>query len=99
MAEDDSSDGFEMICSQPEKLSYDVVPEDKLFKYKFLSLVPARKVRYMLKKGVSLPYTTSSGGIINFIMLSFPCFTLEKPNNTSISSLIISCRVRVNFLN
>jgi hypothetical protein len=64
MNEEDSNSGFEMISSQPDKPSHETVPEDKKFKFKIMSRleIPAKKVGYLLKKGLMLPYTTNSGG-------------------------------------
>ena len=64
---DDSNSGFDLISSQPEIDYYSEVPEDKVYKFKFLSASAEddshkHKCRYNLKKGVALPYTTNSGG-------------------------------------
>ena len=60
----DSNSGFELISSQPDPIpTYDSVPEDKVYKIKVLDTKGApRKVAYKLRKGISLPYTTKSGG-------------------------------------
>ena len=66
---EDSNSGFEMISSQPdkpsEKPSYKSVPEDQVFRFKFISQLETKpkKVCYKLRKGLDLPYVTDSGGM------------------------------------
>ena len=58
-------DSFEMISSQPDsaKPTYETVPEDRVYRFKFLGLLHApKKVSYKLKTGCPLPYSTKSGG-------------------------------------
>ena len=63
MNEDDSNSGFEMISSQPDQILYESVPEDKTYRFKLSSHhIKPKKVCYVLKKGLMLPYTTNSGG-------------------------------------
>ena len=64
MIDDDSNSGFEMISSQPDKDSFEYVPDDRKYKFKIISRleVGPKKVGYLLKKGLMLPYTTNSGG-------------------------------------
>ena len=65
MADEDSNSGFEMISSQPDKLSYETVPEETVYRFKFLTSLMStpKKIGYKLKKGVSLPYSINSGGM------------------------------------
>ena len=64
MTDDDSNSGFEMISSQPDKDIFEYVPDDRKYKFKIISRleVGPKKVGYLLKKGLMLPYTTNSGG-------------------------------------
>ena len=70
MAESDSDDEFETISSQPETPIFEIVPDDKKYKFKFISIsaeTATKKVAYKLKQGVRLPYTTNSGGLLSFL--------------------------------
>ena len=60
--DEDSNSGFELLSSQPEKIPYDEVPEDILFKFKVQDAVTSRKISYKLKHGSFLPYSTNVGG-------------------------------------
>ena len=64
MTDDDSNSGFEMISSQPDKDTFEFVPDDRKYKFKIISRLEMapKKVGYLLKKGLMLPYTTNSGG-------------------------------------
>jgi hypothetical protein len=77
---DDSNSGFEMISSQPEQTLYESVPEDKPFRFKLNSHhdIKPKKVCYLLKKGLMLPYNTNSGGMLKhfFVCLDLLSFTL-----------------------
>ena len=65
MADEDSDSDFEMISSQPDKLSYETVPDETVYRFKFFtSLISTpKKIGYKLKKGVSLPHSINSGGM------------------------------------
>ena len=61
--DDDSNSGFEMVSSQPEKNTYEHVPEVRIYKFKLISdIEPPVKKSYKLKSGLSLPYCTNLCG-------------------------------------
>ena len=68
MADDDSNSGFEMLSSQPDKLSYETVPEETVYKFKFMTtlMLTPKKKAYKLKKGVSISFSINSGGMSYF---------------------------------
>ena len=60
--ENDEDSDFELCSSQPEKKVFDVVPEDKRYKFKVMDPENSRKISYILKQGMRLPYSTNVGG-------------------------------------
>ena len=61
--DDDSNSGFELVSSQPEKNTYEHVPEERIYKFKLISdTEPPVKKSYKLKSGLSLPYRTNLCG-------------------------------------
>ena len=61
--EDDNSD-FEFMSSQPDKKMYESAPQDTKFKFKLLfkDSEKPRKIGYLLKAGIPLPYVASNVG-------------------------------------
>ena len=70
MADEDSNSGFDLISSQPERPTHETVPEDKIYRFKFLdNISEPKKVAYKLKKGSVLPYSRNLGGKFNLWIL------------------------------
>ena len=62
MNSDDSNSSFEMAISQEEKVSYQKVPLDTLFKMKIIDGSNVRKLKYNLGKDTELPCEKVVGG-------------------------------------
>ena len=86
-------DSFESVSSESEKRSFDINPEDKQYKIAVRGFgldeqnPLQKKVKYVLKAGVTLPYEADILGKLfilkkNFIMKDYFCSLLKNNSKT-----------------